>query len=152
MYLNVEQVLFYSIITFSGENVKIQQKFVEGTTRSVIFTKTGADEYTVEVHCIEDMLSVHHEEAQFIHNLYINLGFPITTSYHGVPDDKPDEWQAIIRKILDKWRPKRHLFLSCGKANVLRSIMSGYDIKQLRSSIGFDVLHQKDGSIDFVKM
>ena len=151
--LYVKQDLCPSIFTFSGENVKTTQKFVEETTRSVIFTKTGDDEYTAEVHRIEDMLSIHHEDAQNIHDLYINVGFPITTSYHGLPDDKPpDEWQDTIRKILHKWRPKRHLFLSCGKANVLRSIMSGYDIKQLRSSISFDVLHQKNGSIDFIKM
>ena len=150
--LYVKQVLFPSIITFSGENVKTQQKFVEGTTRSVIFTKTGDDEYTAEVHRIEDMLSVHHGEAQNIHDLYINVGFPITTSFHGVPDQNTsDEWQDTIREILEEWRPE-HLILSCGKANVLRSIMSGYHIKQLRSSIGFDALHQKNGSIDFIKM
>ena len=143
------------IIFCSGTNLKTSQKFIPGTSRSATITKQKKqDQLEVEVHRIKDILLVDLENNAGISELYINVGFATTTSFHGPqPYESPEEWQDNILHVLKTWKPEHMLFIKSGSIAMLRSALTAEFVDTLRESLHFDAYESEElGRLTFDKM
>ena len=126
---------------------------IPGTSKSAIITKTREDQITVEVHRAKDILLVDPEDHVGIPSLIVNIGFAVTTSYHGPqPHESVNEWQETILHILKTWKPEHYLLLRSGNTDILRTVITAEFVNDLRGQMTFDAYEDAYGELRFRKM
>ena len=106
----------------------------------------------MEVHRIQDLLQIPGDH-EFVGapRLIVNVGFALTTMFHGPqPDETPEEWQTAISYILKTWTTASRILIRSGNPLLLKVAISPDFVETLRSTKEWDTICDND--VEFVKM
>ena len=125
------------------------QRLIPGTFRSAIIQHIKEDQIAVEVYRIQDMLLVDYPECVGKSELVINVGFPMTTIYHGAqPSESVDEWQKSLLHVIKHLRPEHVLHVRSGIPGMLTNAITPEFINSLRGTMNFE-MEKESGGITF---
>ena len=138
-------------LSHSGNNLGTSQRMIPGTSKSAIITKTRENQITV--HRTKDILLVDPQDLVGISSLVVNIGFSVTSSYHGhQPYETANEWQETILHILKTWKPEHYLVIRSGNPDILRTVITAEFVNDLRRQMSFDAYEDAYGELYFGKM